>query len=109
MDAFRGPPAKSLLGRHRVLSPSASIRVSPLFLGTGVFGTKWYGRPYSHWKMLAKLIRAPFTGGGCSKETAFEIMDYYYDNGGNVIDTANYVCIIHPVTTAHRSTTNTNP
>lgn len=41
MDPFRGPQPKSLLGRHRVLSPSASIRVSPLFLGTSVFGTAW--------------------------------------------------------------------
>jgi len=27
--------------------------------------------------------------GECSKETAFEILDYYYQNGGNFIDTAN--------------------
>ena len=27
------PPPKSLLGRHRLLSPTASVRVSPLCLG----------------------------------------------------------------------------
>ncbi|KAL2061116.1 hypothetical protein VTL71DRAFT_7389 [Oculimacula yallundae] len=73
MDPFRGPQPKSLLGRHRVLSPSASIRVSPLFLGTSVFGTAWEG----------------FLG-ACSKETAFAILDHYYAAGGNVIDSANF-------------------
>lgn len=27
--------------------------------------------------------------GECSKETAFEILDFYYSQGGNFIDTAN--------------------
>ena len=27
--------------------------------------------------------------GACSKETAFQILDYFYANGGNFIDTAN--------------------
>jgi aryl-alcohol dehydrogenase-like predicted oxidoreductase len=27
--------------------------------------------------------------GECSKETAFEMMDFFFDNGGNFIDTAN--------------------
>jgi aryl-alcohol dehydrogenase-like predicted oxidoreductase len=27
--------------------------------------------------------------GECSKEAAFQIMDYFYENGGNFIDTAN--------------------
>ena len=27
--------------------------------------------------------------GECTKETAFEIMDYFFDNGGNFIDTSN--------------------
>ncbi len=26
--------------------------------------------------------------GECSKETAFEILDYFYDQGGNFIDTS---------------------
>lgn len=27
--------------------------------------------------------------GDCSKETTFEILDYFYDQGGNFIDTSN--------------------
>lgn len=27
--------------------------------------------------------------GECSKETAFEMLDYFYESGGNFIDTAN--------------------
>jgi aryl-alcohol dehydrogenase-like predicted oxidoreductase len=27
--------------------------------------------------------------GECSKETGFETLDHFYDNGGNFIDTAN--------------------
>ncbi|KAK5688861.1 hypothetical protein LTS10_000840 [Elasticomyces elasticus] len=73
LDPFRGPAPKSLLGRHRVLSPSASVRVSPLILGTTNFGTKW-----THYI------------GECSKDTAFEILDPCYTQGGNFIDTANF-------------------
>ncbi|EXJ85239.1 alcohol dehydrogenase [Capronia epimyces CBS 606.96] len=64
--------AGSLLARYRQLSPSAAVFVSPLCLGTMNFGTS----------MKAML-------GECSKETTFEILDYYFDQGGNFIDTAN--------------------
>jgi aryl-alcohol dehydrogenase-like predicted oxidoreductase len=68
-----GKPS-SLLGRHRLLSPTAGVRVSPLALGGMNFGTAWKD-----------------SVGECSKETAFEIMDYFYAQGGNWIDTAvNY-------------------
>ncbi|PKS05451.1 hypothetical protein jhhlp_008827 [Lomentospora prolificans] len=63
---------KTLLARHRQLAPSASVRVSPLCLGAmnfGEFGKERYGE--------------------CSKETAFEILDHFYSQGGNFIDTAN--------------------
>lgn len=64
----------SLLGRHRLLSPTAGVRVSPLTLGAMNFGNAW----------SASL-------GECSKETSFEILDYFYKQGGNFIDTAvNY-------------------
>jgi len=64
----------SLLGRHRLLSPSAAVRVSPLALGGMNFGNAWTD-----------------SLGECSKETAFEILDYFYKQGGNFIDTAiNY-------------------
>ena len=64
--------AVSKLGRYRLLSPSAGIFVSPLALGTMNFGTKYKA-------ML----------GECSKETTFDILDYYFEQGGNFIDTAN--------------------
>ncbi|KAF2767480.1 Aldo/keto reductase [Teratosphaeria nubilosa] len=66
------PPPKSLLGYHRILSPTAGVRVSPLCLGAMNFGDAW----------KAAL-------GECNKETAFAMLDYFYDQGGNFIDTAN--------------------
>lgn len=35
------PEPKSALGRYRLLSPSAAIKVSPLALGTMNFGDAW--------------------------------------------------------------------
>ena len=66
------PKPKSLLGYHRILAPTAGVRVSPLCLGTMNFGDAWAE-----------------TFGECSKETSFEILDYFYENGGNFLDTAN--------------------
>ena len=68
------PPAKPkrLLGRHRVLAPTAAVHVSPICLGAMNFGHAY------------KNIM-----GDMSKETAFEILDYFYEQGGNFIDTAN--------------------
>lgn len=65
-------PAQSPLARYRQLAPSASVRVSPLCLGTMTFGG-------AH----------PERYGECSKEEAFAIMDHFYKNGGNYLDTAN--------------------
>lgn len=67
------PPPSSLLGYHRILSPTAGVRVSPLCLGTMNFGDAWKQRM-----------------GECSKETSFQILDTFYENGGNFIDTANF-------------------
>ncbi|EIN04701.1 Aldo/keto reductase [Punctularia strigosozonata HHB-11173 SS5] len=66
------PPPPGPLGRYRLLSPTAGLRVSPLCLGAMNFGEGW-----------KELM------GECSKETAFEILDYFYEQGGNFIDTAN--------------------
>jgi aryl-alcohol dehydrogenase-like predicted oxidoreductase len=63
---------KNGLGYYRILSPSAGIRVSPLFMGSLNFGEAWKG----------------FMG-ECNKQTTFEILDHFYENGGNFIDTAN--------------------
>ncbi|RAL12186.1 aldo/keto reductase [Aspergillus homomorphus CBS 101889] len=66
------PKPKSLLGYHQVLSPTAGVKVSPLCLGAMNFGEGW----------------KEFMG-ECSKEDAFAIMDVFFNEGGNFIDTAN--------------------
>ncbi|OAL38094.1 hypothetical protein AYO20_02546 [Fonsecaea nubica] len=72
MTTPSAPLPRSMLGRHRLLAPSASVHVSPLCLGGMNFGDAWSG-----------------VMGECTKETAFEILDYFYEMGGNFIDTAN--------------------
>ena len=64
------PPPRSLLGRHRILSPTAGVFVSPICLGTMNFGDVW--------KDLM---------GHCDMKTVFEILDRFYERGGNFIDT----------------------
>lgn len=66
------PPPNTPLARHRQLAPSASVRVSPLCLGAMTFGDNQRDRY-----------------GECSKEDAFSILDHFYSQGGNFIDTAN--------------------
>ena len=66
------PEPKTELGRYRVLSSTADIRVSPLQLGAMSIGDAW----------------TDFMG-SMNKEQSFELMDAYYDAGGNFIDTAN--------------------
>ncbi|KAF2165109.1 hypothetical protein M409DRAFT_67395 [Zasmidium cellare ATCC 36951] len=66
------PKPKSLLGFHRILSATAGVRVSPLCLGAMNFGDAWKNAL-----------------GECNKETSFAMLDFFYENGGNFIDTAN--------------------
>ncbi|KAL8789723.1 MAG: hypothetical protein Q9213_000973 [Squamulea squamosa] len=66
------PKPKSLLGYHRILSPTAGVRVSPLCLGGMNFGNAW----------------APMMG-ECDQKTTFSILDFFYENGGNFVDTSN--------------------
>jgi aryl-alcohol dehydrogenase-like predicted oxidoreductase len=63
------PEPKSPLGRYRVLSPNAGVRVSPLCFGAMNLGTAWKGGM-----------------GAVDKEESFKLLDYYYDQGGNFID-----------------------
>lgn len=71
--AFAGAPApKTALGHYRLLAPNASVRVSPLCLGTMNFGDAWKD-------MM----------GVCDQKTTNEILDFFYESGGNFIDTAN--------------------
>lgn len=65
------PKPKSRLARYRVLSPHASVHVSPLQLGAMSIGDKW------------EFI------GSLNKESSFKLLDAFYDAGGNFIDTAN--------------------
>lgn len=59
------------LGRYRRLSPKAGVYVSPLQLGAMSLGSKW-----------------PAVG-TTTKESAFQLLDAYFNAGGNFIDTAN--------------------
>ena len=67
------PPPATALGRYRVLSPLAGVRVSPLQLGAMSIGDKW----------------DKFGMGAMNKESSFKLLDAYYEAGGNFIDTAN--------------------
>ncbi|CCC11814.1 hypothetical protein SMACR_04796 [Sordaria macrospora] len=58
------PLPKGPLGRYRLLSPTASVRVSPLCLGSMNFGDAW--KDYM---------------GECNQETTESILDFYYENG----------------------------
>ncbi|KAG9308873.1 NADP-dependent oxidoreductase domain-containing protein [Chiua virens] len=76
MSSFMAPVAKppSRLARYRALSPNASIHVSPIQLGGMSIGDKW----------------EQFNFGSMNKESSFELLDAFYDAGGNFIDTANF-------------------
>lgn len=63
------PEPATPLGFHRVLAPVAGVRCSPLCLGAMNFGDAW----------------KDFMG-ECNKDTTFEILDYFYEQGGNVCD-----------------------
>ncbi|KAF9474001.1 Aldo/keto reductase [Pholiota conissans] len=67
------PPPKTGLGRYRVFSPNAGVHVSPIQLGAMSIGEKW----------------GEVGMGAMNKESSFKLLDAYFDNGGNFIDTAN--------------------
>ncbi|KAK5121591.1 putative aryl-alcohol dehydrogenase aad14 [Meristemomyces frigidus] len=66
------PEPKTELGRYRVLSSTAGIRVSPLQLGAMSIGDAW-----------SSIM------GSMNKEQSFKLLDAFVDAGGNMIDTAN--------------------
>lgn len=70
MSPFDGPSKPSGLALHKILSPTASVKVSPLSLGGISLGTTW----------------SPLFG---KNEDPFKLLDAYYDLGGNFIDTSN--------------------
>ncbi|TVY22653.1 Norsolorinic acid reductase A [Lachnellula hyalina] len=67
------PQPKTALGRYRMLSPTAAVRVSPLCLGAMNFGDAW-----TAWL------------GACDQKTTESILDFFYESGGNFVDTANH-------------------
>lgn len=66
------PEPTTPLGRYRVLSSTAGVRVSPLQLGAMSIGDTW----------------SQFMG-SMSKEQSFALLDAFVAAGGNFIDTAN--------------------
>ncbi|EKG22489.1 Aldo/keto reductase [Macrophomina phaseolina MS6] len=72
MDQFFQPPPKPTLplAWHRILSPTASVRVSPVALGGISIGSAW----------------SSYFG---YNEEAFSLLDTFHSLGGNFIDTSN--------------------
>ncbi|ROT39418.1 aldo/keto reductase [Sodiomyces alkalinus F11] len=66
------PTPRSPLGRYRLLSPTSSVGVSPLCLGTMHFGDSWKG-----------VMEC------CDQRTAEDVLDFFFEQGGNFIDTSN--------------------
>ncbi|KAF2759841.1 aryl-alcohol dehydrogenase AAD14 [Pseudovirgaria hyperparasitica] len=66
------PEPPSELGRYRILSSTAGVRVSPLAIGAMSIGKAWE-------KQM----------GSMSKEASYKLFDHYVAKGGNFIDTAN--------------------
>ncbi|KAK3651226.1 hypothetical protein LTR56_002084 [Elasticomyces elasticus] len=71
MSFFKPPPKpNNPLAWHRILSPTAGVKVSPICLGGISIGTGW-----------EELFG--------ENEDPFALMDAYYGLGGNFIDTSN--------------------
>ncbi|KAF2170318.1 hypothetical protein M409DRAFT_64103 [Zasmidium cellare ATCC 36951] len=70
--SFFGPssPPKTRLGLHQILSSTAAVKVSPLALGGISIGDSWSS-------VFGK------------NEEAFKLLDAYFEEGGNFIDTSN--------------------
>lgn len=71
MSLLPGPTTE--LGRYRILSSTAGIRVSPLVLGGGNIGT----------------ALTAYMAGGLNKEESFAYLDSFVEAGGNWVDTSN--------------------
>ncbi|TFK36176.1 NADP-dependent oxidoreductase domain-containing protein [Crucibulum laeve] len=75
MSSIWAPPSPppTGLGRYRALSPNAAVHVSPIHLGALSIGDKW----------------EDIGAGSMDKESNFKLLDAYFNNEGNFIDTAN--------------------
>ena len=67
------PPPESGLAQYRALSARAGVHVSPIQLGGMSIGDQWTDLGY----------------GNMDKESSFKLLNAYFNNGGNFIDTAN--------------------
>lgn len=76
MSYFEKVAARTPLDRHRVLSRTAGVRVSPLCLGGASLGDAW-----------SKAGGA--MGNGADEAASFALLDAYFAQGGNFIDMAN--------------------
>lgn len=73
LDLFTpAPEPPTELGRYRILSSTAGVRVSPLALGAMSIGSAW----------------SDFMG-SMTKEESFKLLDAFAEAGGNFIDSAN--------------------
>jgi hypothetical protein len=71
MSFFASPPKpQTPLGYHRIFSPTASVKVSPIALGGISIGSSWS-------EIFGK------------NEDPFNLLDTYFSLGGNFIDTSN--------------------
>ena len=71
MSIFAPPPKpRTQFGWHRILSPTANVKVSPIAIGGISFGNSWS-------EMFGK-----------SEDTS-KLLDAFYEIGGNFIDTSN--------------------
>ncbi|KAF8192189.1 NADP-dependent oxidoreductase domain-containing protein [Pholiota molesta] len=73
LDSNQRTPTPTGLARYRLLSPRAGVHVSPIQLGAMSIGDAW----------------SDLGMGTMNKESSFKLLDAYYVNGGNFIDTAN--------------------
>jgi aryl-alcohol dehydrogenase-like predicted oxidoreductase len=90
MSLFNAAPQpNTLLGRHRVLSPTAGIRVSPICLGGMSLTNSWFVIPFHnvlvHFNLLMNF-RKEMMG---AADEPYDILDTFFSQGGNFIDTAN--------------------
>lgn len=71
MSFFEPPPKpKTALGRHRTLSPTAGVKVSPVYLGGISLGNAWSD-------LFGK------------SQDAHALLEAYFALGGNFVDTSN--------------------
>ena len=71
MSIFAPPPKpETQFSWHRILSPTANVKVSPIAIGGISFGNSWS-------ELFGK------------SEDALKLLDAFYEIGGNFIDTAN--------------------